>query len=336
MPWLWKSRDLEQELIDLSEQIKKADASVVRVQQRKRRLQGLLLIYSSIIWTLYVATSLATHRFSQRKTKLFTLLGPVAIAALYKLVSAIMVWRTSVAKSKFKTLQAKHEKLVSEYKAKTNYDHIKNVIELSKTPREEKQAKTKKAPRTPKTPKSVPVQGPTQPNQPIQGPPPGQPQIPQAVQQYVQPKRELQASQLKTPTTPETPRAQIQQQTPEAIGARQVPPSPLPPRLAQFAQPPPRTWMDRLFDLVLGENETSPNSRYALICEKCRAVNGLAPYGENPESVPYRCAYCGHQNNFKKTEKPELHETRESSESSSSGTPEMKEKESNDSTNESI
>lgn len=34
-----------------------------------------------------------------------------------------------------------------------------------------------------------------------------------------------------------------------------------------------RTWMDRLLDLIVGDE--SPSSKYALICEKCFFHNGL-------------------------------------------------------------
>ena len=45
-----------------------------------------------------------------------------------------------------------------------------------------------------------------------------------------------------------------------------------------LAQPQRRQWYDRLADLILGDDDpniASPNSRYALICEKCFAHNGL-------------------------------------------------------------
>lgn len=43
-------------------------------------------------------------------------------------------------------------------------------------------------------------------------------------------------------------------------------------------QPPPRKqWYDKLADAILGDDDTtgSPSSRYALICQKCFAHNGL-------------------------------------------------------------
>ena len=43
-------------------------------------------------------------------------------------------------------------------------------------------------------------------------------------------------------------------------------------------QPQRRQWYDRLADSILGDDDpniSSPSSRYALICEKCFAHNGL-------------------------------------------------------------
>jgi hypothetical protein len=44
-----------------------------------------------------------------------------------------------------------------------------------------------------------------------------------------------------------------------------------------------RGWVDKLTDAILGENEQSPNSRYALICSKCFSHNGLALKEELPD-----------------------------------------------------
>lgn len=55
-------------------------------------------------------------------------------------------------------------------------------------------------------------------------------------------------------------------------------------------------WYDRILDLIVGEDEYSPKSRYALICSNCFAHNGLAQPGELPESVVYICPKCGMRN----------------------------------------
>jgi endoplasmic reticulum junction formation protein lunapark len=57
-------------------------------------------------------------------------------------------------------------------------------------------------------------------------------------------------------------------------------------------------WYDRILDLLLGEDETSPKNRIVLICQNCRLVNGQAPPGiKRLQDVGrWRCIGCGEWN----------------------------------------
>jgi endoplasmic reticulum junction formation protein lunapark len=57
-------------------------------------------------------------------------------------------------------------------------------------------------------------------------------------------------------------------------------------------------WYDRLVNALLGEDETRPDRRLALICTKCRLVNGLAPPGARTleEVGKWKCSSCGSWN----------------------------------------
>lgn len=57
-------------------------------------------------------------------------------------------------------------------------------------------------------------------------------------------------------------------------------------------------WFDRLMDVILGEDESLPSNRIALICKQCRLVNGQAPPGTKrlEEVGSWRCAECGTMN----------------------------------------
>jgi endoplasmic reticulum junction formation protein lunapark len=73
---------------------------------------------------------------------------------------------------------------------------------------------------------------------------------------------------------------------------------PLPPAYSHQSQydtntGPPR-WYDRMLDLMLGEDETSPKNRIVLICHKCRLVNGQAPPGVKnvAELGTWKCMGC--------------------------------------------
>lgn len=53
-------------------------------------------------------------------------------------------------------------------------------------------------------------------------------------------------------------------------------------------------WYDRILDLLLGDDETSPKNRIVLICKHCRLVNGQAPPGIKriEELGKWRCIGC--------------------------------------------
>lgn len=57
-------------------------------------------------------------------------------------------------------------------------------------------------------------------------------------------------------------------------------------------------WYDRLMDVLLGEDESLPRNRIALICNQCRLVNGQAPPGvKSLENLgKWRCGGCGTMN----------------------------------------
>jgi hypothetical protein len=124
------------------------------------------------------------------------------------------------------------------------------------------------------------------------------------------------------PQQPVTP-----QRLPQNVSSPQAPSPPAPPRpvdapsaefapnafdlpesTKQFSAAPATTftqthWYDRILDALLGEDETQPKNRLALICAECRLVNGQAPPGtRNLEDIGrWRCSGCRAWNG---TEKP--------------------------------
>jgi hypothetical protein len=48
--------------------------------------------------------------------------------------------------------------------------------------------------------------------------------------------------------------------------------------LDEIPQPTPRSWVDRLLDSIVGEDQAT--QKHALICEKCYHHNGLVFYEE--------------------------------------------------------
>ncbi|THH09344.1 hypothetical protein EW146_g8711 [Bondarzewia mesenterica] len=102
------------------------------------------------------------------------------------------------------------------------------------------------------------------------------------------------------PVTPQRSSAQSNHSTHQMPSLLQNQLAPTP---HQLLTPPRKQWFDKLADALLGDDESSTNitaSRYALICQKCFAHNGLVK-----ENIPcsllvfrkeYICMKCGHFN----------------------------------------
>ncbi|KAI8458480.1 hypothetical protein BY996DRAFT_6846043 [Phakopsora pachyrhizi] len=56
-----------------------------------------------------------------------------------------------------------------------------------------------------------------------------------------------------------------------------------------------RGWADRVANVLLGDDEARPESKYALICKKCFSHNGLV-LKEELDHIQYRCPHCGNFN----------------------------------------
>lgn len=98
------------------------------------------------------------------------------------------------------------------------------------------------------------------------------------------------------PTTNMEPSAEFAPNAFGPDGSRAVP-------NAQFAPAPmggvaESHWYDRIFDVLLGEDETAAKNRIVLICRRCRLVNGQAPPGVKNlvEMGMWKCMACGEVN----------------------------------------
>ncbi|TRM59127.1 hypothetical protein BD626DRAFT_585796 [Schizophyllum amplum] len=114
-------------------------------------------------------------------------------------------------------------------------------------------------------------------------------------------------------SSPQTPQRRPGQPGPSPamtpMGLGGAPPSPA--LRSQLAGPPPmptgpprKQWYDKLADAILGEEGDSSGaaSRYALICEKCFAHNGLVKESMY-EDAQYLCPKCGHFNASRRAKK---------------------------------
>lgn len=211
---------------------------------------------------------------------------------IYVIRMAITVYydyRTDSITTRLEEQQAERTKTIEKLKAATKYDSTQVLLEKYGGA-----APKPKKPSTPKTPKSAPKQGG---RVSMGGPPatanigrpehtPSQPSTPQPQpqpQQMIRPPPQIMPSPVSL-----QPAAEF---APNAFSA--------PPQYAQSGDVNAGgNWYDRILDLLMGEDETSPKNRVALICQNCRLVNGQAPPGTRTlaELGRWRCFGCGSMN----------------------------------------
>lgn len=102
-----------------------------------------------------------------------------------------------------------------------------------------------------------------------------------------------------SPATPQAQPAQTAQPIPHTVRPHTAAPRPSPVPVM------PRTWMDKVADAVLGADPgaVGPEQKYALICSKCHAHNGLALRQEFSE-MQYVCPHCGQFNSRRPSSAP--------------------------------
>ena len=202
-------------------------------------------------------------------------------------------YRISSVQAQLEEQEKQRSKTIQKLKAATKYDSTAELLKkYGGTPTPKPKAKESAGPRS--NGKGTPQQGQVgQQMGPRTGimPPPtaniqGRPQPPslQGSPQNPLP-RQIPSPQTQRPASPQSPGADF---APNAF--------PAPPQYAQVNEG--SRWYDRLMDVLLGEDESLPGKRLALICKDCRLVNGQAPPGvKRMEDVGrWRCAGCGTMN----------------------------------------
>ncbi|ETW77722.1 hypothetical protein HETIRDRAFT_441366 [Heterobasidion irregulare TC 32-1] len=109
--------------------------------------------------------------------------------------------------------------------------------------------------------------------------------------------RPIPGPQSQLPVTPQRSFSQSNRQLPQGPISLELQ-TQLAPTPQQPMAPPRKQWFDKLADALLGDDESSTNiaaSRYALICQKCFAHNGLIKESMW-EDAQYLCPKCGHFN----------------------------------------
>ncbi|KAI9836103.1 MAG: hypothetical protein M1819_001719 [Sarea resinae] len=225
-------------------------------------------------------------------------------------------YRISRVESQVEELQKQRETTIEKLKTATKYNSTQQLLE-----------KYGASPPQPRTP-------PSGPSRRKSGATPGSNSTPRGGRTGVPPPptANIQRSPLSLPGTPqEKPLPRIPQNTgtpspiirrlPDALqpGEPEFAPNafPAPPQYSAFRSGTEEPkWYDRIMDVLLGEDETLPKNRLALLCEHCKLVNGQAPPGVKrvADIGKWRCGGCGAWNGEEKDAKKLVAEIREQAE----------------------
>lgn len=257
------SDDYEQILASLELDIQKRQTRLSEIRLRERRTTLKVTLYTLAFWVVYVSLwytqvlpALSGHRPNTAFEK-FVKGVPVLIGPILILFARriAQIWYTRIGNAEEKTLVTLRKQ------QREKIEEIKKKTNYYTTRNLlDRYDESSSSPGTP------PQRRQALPQTPIQVP-------------------QLQSDQKQGQANPQNAPPPLTSQTPFA-------PMPVTP------QPPPRKqWYDKLADAILGDDDVtgSPSSRYALICQKCFAHNGLVK-----ESVwqdtQYVCPKCGHFN----------------------------------------
>lgn len=205
-------------------------------------------------------------------------------------ITTYYVYRIDTVTSRLEEQQSERAKTIEKLKAATKYDSTQQLLEKygGAAPQSSPKPKSQQTPakgqrKTQKQPQRTGIGPPATANIPRNQPmgsPPATPQFaPQSAQQNRYPPTNLSPPMpIEQPGPPEF--------APNAFGT--VPQHSSEPNLEG-------NWYDRILDLLLGEDETSPKNRIVLICQYCRMVNGQAPPGVKrlEDLGRWKCFGCG-------------------------------------------
>ncbi|KAF2843439.1 hypothetical protein M501DRAFT_994366 [Patellaria atrata CBS 101060] len=314
--WPWKGGEdaaaFEKTLSNLAVRISKATARNDALRQRSRKLKVMWTLYTIFAWIL--ATTILTVVIGWRNwgpTEYTGVAGgPLVIYGVRQALTAYYNYRITNTQASLNRLHKEQDATIERLKAATKYNSTQQLLD--------KYGSQKSTPQTESPPKIEQQKSPD--GQQRNGPQPGRTNIappptaniprasPHQLPEVPSHFPNLTQQGLSRPTSPaisnlgqKGPVDQIipptEEFAPNAFSNAEYISGP------SYGQP---TWYDRLMDALMGEDETQAKNRIALICSKCRLVNGQAPPGTKTlEDVGrWRCGECkawnGRENEAKK------------------------------------
>ncbi|KAL1851461.1 hypothetical protein Plec18167_008652 [Paecilomyces lecythidis] len=297
--WPWKGEDnspasFEKTLSTLSTKITETTNRLDVSRQRSRRFKALWTLYTTFAYLLYSIILALVLGYQNWGAVEYAAVagGPIVIYAVRAVASKFFEYQISKTQRHLDSLNAQRESTIEKLKVATKYNSTQQLLEKYGG----------------ESPKPTPPKGGERPKQreqgnrqetPQQGGRTGLPPPPTANIRRPQEQPQLPATPVRSPQNggPSPPPASF----PAMQNIPRPPPSVDEPGFAPNAFPAPAQyhenprWYDRLMDVLLGEDETLPKNRLALICSNCRLVNGQAPPGVKSleEIGKWRCGGCG-------------------------------------------
>jgi len=287
----------EKELVQLEVKIQNHQEKLKLIDQRQRSTTSTITIYSSLFWLIYSSLwyfgwtlplkwinrnqkilpssrfpFLSDSKFNQSLQVLPIILIPIGLLCFRWLVQTWYQRKQESEKLRLRSLQKQLRDKVEELKKKTAYYSTKELLD-----RYDEKTKPLSSPHSQSQPARMTM---TPPNN-------------EALRQRHRPPSSSPANM---------PNSASPMQVNTSSPAHQSGPFSAPlnhqPQLhdpKMFNTPSPsggRGWADRFAEVLLGDDEARPESKYALICIKCFAHNGLVRQ-EELDQIQYLCPKCG-------------------------------------------
>ncbi|SCO87298.1 uncharacterized protein FRV6_11425 [Fusarium oxysporum] len=297
--WPWggessSTASFEKTLSTLSTKITDTQASLDKVRASSRRARVIWTLYLSFAYLVYAIVLLLVVGYNNLGAFEWGGLtgGPVLIYVTRTTLAAYYNFRIESLSARLKDHQSERAKTIQKLKDATKYDSTMELIEKYGGADGKSKGKKKDGEQNADdTPNKQ------RPNGPPQGAP-GRTRMPPPPTANIQrPHSPMPAPNPMEPSAEFAPNAEFTEPPPPPPIVPGTPqPPPMPTGYASYQTGPPEShWYDRIFDVLLGEDETAPKNRIVLICKSCRLVNGQAPPGTKTlsEVGQWRCMSCG-------------------------------------------
>ncbi|KAF2262458.1 hypothetical protein CC78DRAFT_618515 [Lojkania enalia] len=303
--WPWKSSEdaasFERTLSTLQTKINKTAAKHDILRQRSRRVRVMWSLYAGFAYILAALLLIFVQGWRSWGAMEISIVsgGPVVIYTVRTSLATYYDYRLSNTQAYLENLNKERDVTIERLKAATKYNSTQQLLE-----------KYGASPKSKESPSRRKSQGPQkqtpQPGQRTNIAPPPTANIPRpGDQRPITPQNISRPSSAQGPPTPshalsppDFPGAEF---APNAFGSAELTRQYSSSTAATYTQ---THWYDRILDALLGEDETQPKNRLALICNECRLVNGQAPPGARSldDVGRWRCGGCHSWNGKEKVE----------------------------------